>query len=321
MSEKEKQNTGKKSKIKTFFKVLGITLAVILFLVLILRDILVKHSVEQIGSFVTGTPVEVGHFSTSLAGRVELKNFAVGNPAGYQSPHAIKLKEVVVDIDLASLFTDRIKINLIRVDGMKIDFESGLGKSNLGDILDNVNRLSGGQNSDAALEQSEEPAAEKESEPGEAKKVEITELAIVNNGISFSNKALGVSVPVPLGGIVLENIGKEDDVSMVEAVNLIMIEVFNSVVTACGQAGMAVGDVLVDVTDQAATAAADAAAQATKAASEAAAEATKAATDAVGNVSESAVKAIDSIGKGTAEVLDDTAKEAAGALKNLLKLK
>ena len=242
------------SIVKWFF----IVLAALLILLIVFRDIIIEAAVENVGDYIVGTDINIEDFDTSLTGRVELHGFTVANPEGYHSANAFKLDEVIVDIDISSLFTDKIKINQIRVDGMHVDYELGWGKSNLSEISDNISRAtkkaeaekSGVTKTEEEKKAEEQETIAEEIEANEAEKsVEITELAIVNNSISFSNNTLGVSLNLPLGGIIMHDIGKESDTSMAEAINEVFSQIFASVISACSSAGSAVGGVVTDVVD------------------------------------------------------------------------
>ncbi len=243
MSKNEKCGCcGKYGKLKKVLGGIGIGLIVAIFVLFVLRDIIIEHSVEQVGSYLTGTPIEIGRFYTSILGRVEIKDFSVANPPGYTHPHAIELAEVVIDLNPLSVLTDRIKINQIKIDGMGVNYSVGFGKSNLGEIMDHINEVTAKSERDAA-EPEKRPAPSTPEEKEEAKeeaevskKVEITELSISGNHVSFGGWV------IPLGGITMHDIGKESDTSIAEVINEVFATIFKSTVEACKSAGSSIGD-------------------------------------------------------------------------------
>ena len=124
--------------IRRFLLVILIVFLVLLAALLFVRDTLVEFTVEKAGSALLGTQIEVADFSSSLAGRVELTGLTVANPQGYEAPHAIKLEKIIVDIDILSLLTERIRIREITVRGFLLNFEQKLANNNLGEIQDNL---------------------------------------------------------------------------------------------------------------------------------------------------------------------------------------
>lgn len=234
MSKKGKCNCCKCSKVKRILGGIGIALVFVVSAVFILRDIIIEHSVEQVGAYLTGTPIKIGRFYTSIFGRVEIKDFTVGNPPGYSHPHAIELAEVVVDIDMLSLFTDRIKVNLVKVDGMGVNYSVGFGKSNLGEILDHLDKVTA--QSDQDTKENKKPSEEDKEEAKVSKKVEITELSITGNHVSFGK------MTIPLGGIVMRDIGKENDASIADVVDELFTAIVKSTAAACQNVGSVLGE-------------------------------------------------------------------------------
>lgn len=280
------------SAILKIVKWIFIVLLALIVTLLVFRDFVIETAVEKVGSYVVGTKVNIDHFNTSLGGKVELRGFTVGNPAGYHQENAFKLDEVIVDIDLLSIFTNKIKINQIRVAGMHVDYEVGLLTSNLTEIRDNIGRLSKKAEADksGAIESKDEVKAKKQESVVEKaekkeveKSVEITELAIVENSISFSNSATAISLNIPLGGIVMHDIGKESDTTMIGAINEVFSQILISVVAACSNAGVAIANF---------------------------------AGDAVGVLGDAASSAVDSLSKG-AENAGKAAQDVMESIKNL----
>jgi hypothetical protein len=105
---------------------------------------IVASAIETYGSEATGTSVSVGSVDVSITnGSATLGNLEIGNPDGYDSPYAIKLKTVRVGLDISSLKTDTIVMKQAIVKGASVYAEMKGRQSNLSQILDNVEHFVG----------------------------------------------------------------------------------------------------------------------------------------------------------------------------------
>lgn len=177
-------------------------LALLILLILIVNygmGAIVKTAVEEAGPSLAGVQIklEKTHFRL-LQGIIQLSGFELGNPEGFKTPCAIRVGEIDVNIDMKSLLSDTIVIRRIYVKAPEITYELGLGKSNIGRILE---RLEG-------------PDAGKKPDPGAKKaekKVIIEDFRVEEGRVKISaTLALGHAAPIPLPAIHLTNIGKED---------------------------------------------------------------------------------------------------------------
>ena len=81
-------------------------------------------AIEKAGSEATGSPVEVTGAKLSLRqGRGEVAGLSVGNPVGFSGEDVFDLEDIVLDLDLASLKSEPIVIDEIRVDGPRVRAE------------------------------------------------------------------------------------------------------------------------------------------------------------------------------------------------------
>ena len=118
-----------------------ITLLVIGFLALTLTiDSIVKSNIEKTGSEMTGTAVTVDNVSISpFSGEGTIRGFRVANPNGYITDYAIEIDEFYIHLDVYTLFTDRVEVHEIRINGPAIYVEQKLRGNNLRTILNNMN--------------------------------------------------------------------------------------------------------------------------------------------------------------------------------------
>lgn len=144
-------------------------LIIAVFLTLIFLDQIAKTAVEKVGPVVLGVPVTVERLSIKpFRGRVEIDNLIIGNPAdrGYQSPHAVKLGDIDIEIDLLSLRTDKIRMHEVSLKDVEINYESDwkFSKSNIDDIRTNVENFTRKLKGEDAA-QPKEPSEPAQPEP------------------------------------------------------------------------------------------------------------------------------------------------------------
>ena len=224
---------------KSWLKVLGAVVLVLVAAVVVLLlflDTILKGSIEKIGSTVTKSDITIETIDLSLfKGELLLENFKVGNPEGYKTDEAFSLAKVFVSLKPSSLMSDTIQITEVQIIDPSLTFEAGLGNTNLGTILENVNRFVPSGDPDKPKEK---PEGDK---PG--KKVQIDHVVVKGGNVRLSAKILGgAALPIPLPGVELNDIGKdkEEEVGMVEASALILKEMLTGAIGAVGSGATAV---------------------------------------------------------------------------------
>ena len=203
-SEAKKAKKGWKKII--LYCVLGLVGVLLIFSMSL--GFIVKSAVNQFMPPLTGTPVSMGScFINPFTGTLRIKNFTIGSPEGYQADSTFDLKEVYVDIGILSLFSDKVIIETILVDGMDVTFEATMSGTNVGAIQDNISKAT----------KSEEQAAEEPEETGDqtteeksgkkSKGIEIDDFKFINSHVALA--AEGTTQAVPLPDIVLTGIGAD----------------------------------------------------------------------------------------------------------------
>lgn len=114
-------------------------------------DGIVADAIEKVGSRVAGVPVNVSGVSISLKdGTGTISDLTIGNPPGFDSPYALKLKSVKIAIDTSSLGGSPVRIREIAVDGTDLIAEITPGAGiNLSKISDNLKSGGGGKSEQA----------------------------------------------------------------------------------------------------------------------------------------------------------------------------
>ena len=260
----------------------GILLAIFVVLPLAFSWLLsptVKMLLEKFGCQMLGCPVTVEDIDISLwRGSIDIIDFKVGSPEGFKT-ETMSVHEIYVNLSMSSLLSDTIIIDEILIDQPQITYEiAGLRKTNIGDILANLQNFGKGTEEHPV----EEPVEEEEDEIDEAggRKVCIRQVNVKGGKIRFALTLLGNrALPIPLPNISLDNIGGDPDAaaepegtSIAAAINEIFTSIFTSVndagvkaLNALSDAGKAAGDALgkaADATGDALGKAADAAGEA-----------------------------------------------------------
>lgn len=165
-------------------------------------DSAVKKGVETFGPQITKVDVKLAGVKLSLlSGSGSLKGLVIGNPQGYQTPHAISVGSSSLAISPGSLLSDKVVVRSIRVESPEITFEIGPGGSNLQKIQANLSSSSSPD---------EKPQPVKEKQPG--KKLQVDEVVVTGGKITLAAAALGGKLTeAPLPEIRLTNLGTGPD--------------------------------------------------------------------------------------------------------------
>jgi len=282
---------------KKLLKVVGIVVVLLVVVVLVVVSFflgnVVKTGIETVGPTITKTDMTLEKARIfPLTGKTLIKGLVIGNPEGFKTAQAIKLGRFKLDMVPKSVFSDRIVIKEILIEGPDITYEIGLRGSNIGKITENAQ-----SQAEAAPEKT--PAGDKSAEEekpaeGAGKKVQIDRILIKGGRLRVSSPLLqGLAVPIPLPPIEIKDIGKESDGATIgEVVARVMGAISTGAVTAIKGSGQLAGKGVKLMGDGAMKGA------------EVAGDAAKMGVDAVGNVA----------GKGT-EVVGGSAKAVGGAAK------
>ncbi len=163
----------------------------------------IKRGVEKVGPMVTKVPIKLDSVSLSLlSGSGTVKGLVVGNPEGYKTPSAIQVGAASLALQPGSLFSDKVVIHSVNVQGPEVTFETDLKGNNLSKILANVQSTTGGGQT--------APAQPKETQPkGAQRKLQVDDFTINGAKLHVSVTALGgKSATVSLPQIHLTGLGQ-----------------------------------------------------------------------------------------------------------------
>ena len=225
---------------KKWIKGIAIVLVVLLVMLVVVANFflgdLVKSGVEAAGPAALGVPMKLESAKFALLrGHISLRGFVLGNPEGFKTDEAISVGEITVDLDVKSLLSDVIVIRRIYVKEPHITYELGLGKSNIGRILEQA-----GGSAEEGKEAEPEPEEKKEEKPAAeetgGKKVVIDEILIEDGRVKLSaTLAMGAAAPIPLPTIRLTDVGREEDGQKGASPVQVIRKVLGAIVGAVGK--------------------------------------------------------------------------------------
>jgi uncharacterized protein involved in outer membrane biogenesis len=170
----------------------------------------IKRGVETLGPQLTKVDVKLDGVSVSLlSGSGKIKGLVVGNPAGYQTPHALRVDAASLALMPGSIFSDKIIIKSIRVESPNIYYERGWRGDNLRTILHNISS---------------------------SKKLQVDDLVIVGAKVNVRLKGTGgLAAPITLPDIHLTNLGQgPEGITAAELTNKVLAEITSAVAQHAG---------------------------------------------------------------------------------------
>ena len=170
------------------------------FYVLSSLDSIVAAAIENVGTQVTGTSVQVSSVNIDLkSGQGAINELRVANPTGFSSPNIFNLGEISTKIDLTSIGEDPIIIDEIKIQSPQVVYEiNNSGKSNVAVLQDNIAQSKGSG------------GAKSESKTGSGPGLVIRRLVIDSGQIDAKVAALpNKDLSAKLARIELTNVGAE----------------------------------------------------------------------------------------------------------------
>lgn len=158
-------------------------------------DSLVKDAIENYGSTMTQAKVSVGSVKiTPGDDRGVISNLTIGNPAGFKTPHLLKVDQIDIGIDISSITKDVILIRHIAVIAPDVIYEKGDTMTNIDALQKNIGTYLG-------------TATDKK----EGKKLIVDQLTIRDTKAQASAAFMnGKTVDVSLPDIVMKDIGRAE---------------------------------------------------------------------------------------------------------------
>lgn len=191
-------------------------------------DTALKRGIEAVGSKMTKVNVTLDSASLAVrSGSGTIKGLAVANPEGYKTPSAIKVGSATLGVAPKSLFSDKVIVNTVNVEGPEVTFETDLHGNNLSKIMSNLEETTGG---------GKQPQPETGSQKA-GKKLQVNEFIITGGKVHVTvNTPLGGnSATVALPEIRLKDLGTgPEGITAAELTKQVLQAVLNNAVQAAG---------------------------------------------------------------------------------------
>ncbi len=196
-------------------------------------DLIVEEAIETLGPAITGTSVELDDVDLSiLDGTGSIEGLIIGNPRGFKTKHAFRLREIRVHLVPMTIFGDKIVLREIRIDEPSVNFEQKDGNNNLEGILRHMQSALGGSGDADGETDGNDTAAIWEQLTEQ--KVQIDHFLMKDAAVHASGFALeGKPLDVPPITVELEGLGTGSDGQSVARVSAkVMRHVANRVTLA-----------------------------------------------------------------------------------------
>jgi hypothetical protein len=190
-------------------------------------DRLARVGVERGASYALGVPTALASADVGvLSGTFSMRGLNIDNPAGFDSPHFIRLDDAGVSVSLASLRGDTVELPELSLSGLDLNLHRQKGSSNYGVILENLKRFESG----------EKPEGES-AEGGKKfviRTIEITDVVAHVNLLPAGGEVTQLDVPIER--ITLTDVGSGSDkgVLLTELSSVLMKAILAAVVQKGG---------------------------------------------------------------------------------------
>lgn len=159
----------------------------------------VADLVESYGAEATGTRVRVGAVDVSLRdSRATLKGFVIDNPPGYSTPYLLRIDEIDVQLDVASLARPAIVLRDVALKGATLEAEQHGTSSNLTEVLDHVEHAGGTTPA--------QPSAA--AEPGT--KLIVDRFRLTDGRVRLTSDALSGPQSIDLADVTARDVGRAE---------------------------------------------------------------------------------------------------------------
>jgi len=184
-------------------------------------DLIVRVALEHYAPEVAGVDVKVGAVDISArSGIGVVRDLEIGNPAGFTSSHAMRVSEIRVVLEPATLAQPVVRIHELLVDSPVITFERSDRGTNLEAIQKHIQRHVEGSGASSGGS----AAAEKEKPAG--RRFIVDRLEIRRASVTMTNPELrGQGITFDIPDIALENLGRREGGLTASAIgNIVALE-------------------------------------------------------------------------------------------------
>ncbi|MEI7948295.1 MAG: hypothetical protein WCJ02_16455 [bacterium] len=228
-----------------------LVLVILLIAAFFCINTIVKQSINTGAPKLLGVNTHVDMVNIKpLSGIIHLKNLTLANPEGYTKDKCLfAVNEFYVSINMASIFSDTIKIHKILINAPGCTYEIKNGTSNIDALIAKLNK---GKSAPQG-KKTEPQASQQRQEKKAGKKVIIDEVSINDTKLAYSSTVTaGQFLTIPIVSITLKDIGKKNGgETLGDALTQIMNALLNSINSAISGLGDLVGSTAKGATDAA----------------------------------------------------------------------
>jgi hypothetical protein len=190
----------------------------------------IKAGVNNLGPRLTQTKVVLtGADLSPLSGSGTLSGLTVGNPAGWSDGNAFYLGKIHVEMKPSSVFADHIVIDEIIIDEPEFNYETRVVSSNIGDLLKNLEQVTGSSGGPEATAKNGKPI-----------RFEVRKFVLQGGKVTLGAGPAALTLPMP--PVTLENLGtSEGGITPGQLTFAVMRSVTTSIISATAQAAGKIG--------------------------------------------------------------------------------
>ena len=205
----------------------GIVVLVVIASLVLWIDHVAKAAVEGGATYALGVRTTLDAMDVGvLSGEVEMSELNVRNPAGFKTPHFLRLDDGSVAVSLGSLMEEKVILPELTLSGLNVNLERSGGKANYKVIMDNLKKF----------ESKEEPPADEQKE---GKRFVIEKVSIRDVRVNVDLLSIGgelTRIPMTIERIELENVGSDTDrgILLADVIDILIKAILTTVVQKCG---------------------------------------------------------------------------------------
>lgn len=186
---------------------------------------IVTAGVNRFGPQITQTTVKLGGASISpLSGSGTLSNLVVGNPKGWSDADLCSLGKIHIAMQPFSILGDHVIIDEVTIEAPEFNYETKIVASNVGDLLKNIEALTGGSS-----------GAQATTKTGTPIKFEVKKFRLQNGWVRLGVGPTALKLPMP--PVALDDLGTaQGGITSDQLVFAVMRSVTPSVIAATAQA-------------------------------------------------------------------------------------
>jgi hypothetical protein len=179
------------------------------------RNYIVASAIEKGSTYALGVNAHVGSANLALgAGSLELHDYKLDNPAGYETDDFLSINFGFVDISSGSVFSDTVIVDSLILDDIKINLVQNGEKGNFTEIIEHARKIDFDTTSSTT-------------------NVKIRKVAVRNIAVDASLSILNnvkIDKSFAIEDIALTNVGGDDGAGIGEIASIVFQEILKKAV-------------------------------------------------------------------------------------------